>query len=243
VTIIDKVLFLFPKDRELQFAAAAILQNYVNGFGEKMRVNNPVPNHKAAPVFELSYDVSIDPKDWQLLKSIGLKIKQEPVPMDSHPDAVIDLREERLEMFKDSTKHVCQIMGIMCGILCPPLPEIRMVKPRSDVMEWGVLNPFLPVPASHIDANVLLDVENDQLTGVIGNAGWETYLSASRGLPTIEVMPEGRARMWLSKWTNMAYRVVEPWAGDLTDQIMQAKQDLEEMVKQCSIQAQAKDAA
>jgi hypothetical protein len=219
VIIEDTVLFIMPEDKEYQFAAVSILQFYVNVFQDKMKNSYPQPPDLK---FKLHYDVQIDPKDWKFWQRAELSLVQDKEPI-GYPDAIFDFSNERIDLFKGSGKHVGQVCGLMCGVGCPPLPEIRKVQPKLGG-EWIMLNPGVP----HVD---LLELQDEQVAGVIGEASWETYLACAMNLPTVEILPVGRPRTWLSKYTSAGYRVVDAAKGDVGLQIDQAVKSLEQLTR------------
>ena len=213
--IIDRVRFLMPKDRELQFPAITIVQSYVNNFDAKWKAN--VYNNPRYR-FELRYDVAIADEDWAFFRKAGLALPQDREPLND-VDAEFDLTEEKLAQFDKCEKHVCQVYGALTGVGCPPLPEIRRVLPGK---QWWVLGSY--------DGDDLLALKDDICAGFIGKAGWETYLAAAMGLPVIEYCIPGRPRNWLSKWTNPYYRVIDEAKGNVQLQIESAVASIEQVL-------------
>lgn len=246
-TIQDRVLFRFPKQRELQFAAASILQEFVNTYDMRMRANTPVsPGASPKILFKLSYDVDISDEDWSFFQMIGLSLSHQRVAMDQRPDAVIDLSEERLVHFEGTAKHATQAMGVLSGVGCLPLPKIATIKPKSKgEPRWGwqavqFISPRIDDEHSNLEpvANTdLLTAVDEGWTGFIMDRGWPSYLMASRGMPVIELIQPNEDRYWLSKWTNRAWRPVDLGCGRVEQHIQQAQKDLEEMI-QCIAAAQ-----
>lgn len=228
--VVDQVLFKMPQDRELQFPAMAVLQAFVNSFQAKMKSGvQPAP----PPSYHLRYQVDMPKDDWLFFKTLGLSIVQQQEKIE-RPDLMLDFTEQRLELFKDSGKHVCQIYGIMSGVACPPLPVIRKVAPKIDgEPKWALVRYKLRGGIA-TGGDELAAAKDAEWTGVIGYAGWETYLAASMGLPLIEILPRGRPRNWLSKWTSSVYRMVEETIG-MEEDVDRAKENLEAVL--CSLVA------
>ncbi len=82
-----------------------------------------------------------------------------------------------------------------------------------------------------IDGTTLVDVQDDEFSGVVGWAGWETYLACSKGLPVIEILPAGRSSIWLSKWSTPLYRAISYEGAKAETEMLrcinQAKHNLE----------------
>jgi hypothetical protein len=203
VTILDKVLFKMPTDRELLFPAMAVLQHFVNGFDNKMKANDV--SHDKETEYRLRYDVEIAGPDWGLFERLGLKLNQGPVPIGL-PDMIVDLREEKTLQFRESGKHVCQVYGVLSGVGCPPIPTTRKVAPDFSGGSWVSVG---QIPGmKEITGEQLLDTVSGQYSGIVGRAGWETYVTCCLGLPVVEIIPADRPRQWLSKWTHQHYRMV-----------------------------------
>jgi hypothetical protein len=235
--IIDHVKFLMPKDRELQFPAMALVQQFVNGYNEKMIANDYGQGNK----FQLRYDLDIDLEDWKFFERVQLKLDQPREVFTSEADLVCDFREDRLMQFRNSGKHAAQAYGVLCGVEVKPVPMIRQVlPPRTGT--WGILPGMLY--DAYIRDSTLIPVEGEQLVsvrdgvllGVIGYAGWETYLAASLGLAVVEILPEGRPVTWLSKFFNTGYRPIRTEDGDIDRQIAAAVRSIQETV--CSVPVQ-----
>lgn len=206
--VVDHVLFKMPLDKELQFPALAVAQAFVRGFREKMRVSDV---SRGAANYELQWDVAMPEEDFKFFIAAGAtfgSVRTEGLV----PDMIVDLTDERLEQYKDSGKHACQICGVMSGVACMPVPALRQVKPRLRNKVWGMVGaktiitdyPLAPLTVSH-----LLGAQDEIYTGVVGLAGVETYLAAAMGIAVIEILPLGRPRNWLSKWQNKGYRLID----------------------------------
>ena len=55
---------------------------------------------------------------------------------------------------------------------------------------------------------MLMRAVDGEWTGIIGVAGWETYMAVSMGLPVVELVPSDRPRRWMSKWGSKSYYAV-----------------------------------
>lgn len=206
--LVDRVLFRMPRDRELQFPAMAVVQAFVRGFKEKMRVADV---SRGAATYELQWDLEMSANDFSFFVAAGATFGSIRTP-NLVPDMVVDLSDERLEQYKDSGKHACQICGIMSGVACMPVPSLRHVKPRLQNKVWGVVGeksidttyPLVPLTIDN-----LLEAEDGAYTGVVGHAGVGTYLAAAMGIAVIEILPLGRPRNWLTKWQNKGYRLID----------------------------------
>jgi hypothetical protein len=214
MTITEVAYFLMPTDLELQFAAMAIVQNYVNGYAGRAR--DPAYNPGQAN-YILQWRTSPN-TNWDLFTKAGLVlcIPRSEEEVVSIPDLVVDLREEKLDPALWPGKHACQAAGVLAGVAPPPLPVVRRVKPCYNADQWVVvakdaseiLAMFNLPCAISIDIDGIVAAKDGAISGVIGVAGAETYLAAAMGLPVIEIQPEGRPRNWLSKFTAPHYRMV-----------------------------------
>jgi hypothetical protein len=238
--IVDKVLFMMPEDRELQFPAISVLQSYVNNFDQKMAANDVSPNHSAT--YELQWDAVIGVEvdslfDMNFFKEIGLGLSKPRVPI-TRPDVILDFREHRLLPFANTDRHVCQVYGLFAGIATSPLPKIRQVNPFMDAtFRWAVLQTHFPVSRliedkisyelPLLNSKQLIRIVDNEWSGVIGYASWETYLACSYGIPTIEIVGPDRNTNWLSKWSNPLYRICESAKPNLPVQIYSAMKNIE----------------
>lgn len=235
--IIDRVLFRMPLDRELQFPAMGCLQQYVNGFDHKAKTAIPQTQVGAKPEFRLVYEVEMLEEHWAIFLRAGLDLKRQPERLDALPDAVIDLRDERILAFRDSGKHASQACWILAGCATPAFPTIRRFDPPQGG-PWGILGDLDcgdVWPCVRICADDLLNATMPRWMGIIARAGWETYLAASMALPVIEIVPAKRPRHWLSKFTNIAYRAVDEGSEDILGQIREAARSLERMARERQI--------
>lgn len=229
--VTDRVHFIMPKDRELQFPAMSALSTYVNGYKQRTKMNDP-SGGKAK--FELEYSVEMAESDWQFFKRAGLVLDQEPVAIleTSGPvpgwygygDMVANMSDDRINSFINNGKHSSSVCALMCGVAAAPLLNLRKVKPKTGSPSWAsICSGFVEtVPAGHEQpfTDWLLETQDERLTGVVGKAGVETYLAASMGLGVVEIQPVGRPRYWLSKWLNSRYRMVESDDPKLIGQAM-----------------------
>ena len=227
----DRVLFQMPKDRELLFPAMAVFQHFVNSYESRMLASDGGQGYK----YLLSYDLDIAKEDWELFQQLDLELKQPREVLDN-VDMVVDFTEERLALFKNSGKHVCQACGVMAGVgTITPMPKIRQVQPKRDILVFKYVGVNSDLALDGITAKELVRLEDGKISGVVGCASWETYLAASMGLPVIELVPDDRPLTWLSKWSNPYYRVVQ--GENIVVQISSATMNLVEVL-QCTPQAQ-----
>ena len=196
--VVDRVHFIMPKDGELQFPAMAALHTYVNGYKQRTKQNDP---SAGKATFELEYSVDMSEEDWAFFKRAGLKFDKEPGQAVGVVDMVADLSDDRINNFIHQGKHVASVCAMMCGVQSVALLNLRKVKPANN-------GRWLTLHGSGF-TGVILDLKDDEVVGVIGNAGVETYLAASMGLGVVEIQPEGRPRYWMPKWLNKYYRMVD----------------------------------
>jgi hypothetical protein len=213
MTVEDRVIFRMPVDRELQFPAMASLQSYVNEYPERMKFQDP---SSGTVTFDLSYGVVMPPEDWNMFLRAGLELRIPPT-LDTHEplasDVLIDMSDARIKAYGGARRHAGQVCAVLSGVAAPPFPKVRRVAPRMQNFRWGVFGNLAGF--ERVDPYILLDIENWEWTGFVGAAGWGTYLAASMGLAVVELVPEGRPREWLSKFTNTGYRVIKSWDEDM----------------------------
>ncbi len=218
---VDSMHCILPSQRELQFAAMAVLQSYVKSYEQRMKASIVKPDGKPLDdaKFILNYSLDISEEDLQFFYDAGLQLayipQKERVQL---PAMLLDFSEEAVLPIVESTgKHVCQVYGMLCGVEDLPLPELPKVKPRLANNHngiWGILpgveinTPFGGGQVVPIDGRALCVARDGQYSGIVGLAGWETYMSCAKGIPTIEYLPEGRGRTWLSKWAMITYRAI-----------------------------------
>lgn len=209
----EDVLFIMPRDRELQFAAMSGLQSWVNDYQLKMQANCVTAE---MPSYRFRYRVDMPEDDWRFFQRLGLELKQQPEEI-AFPDAVIDLSDARLLAFYNSEKHCGQVVSALCGVEAQPLPKCRRI-------ECGMWNRHLvwvgagrfPSELCAMEA-VLYSVDVEELIGggyadgalVMGLQSPETYAAATLGLPVIEILQPARSVNWLSKFKNPLYRLIE----------------------------------
>jgi hypothetical protein len=245
----DYVLFQFPKARDLQWAAVSVMQNFVNHYKAKMAArHNDVSQGKA--IWKLHYNVVIPTEDWTIFEQMKVNLTQLPEPL-YEPDMVVEMSEDRLTRFTPSLKHVTQLFGILCGVECFPLPDVRELK-HSFTGKWVVINPddqLGEIAAKHgwdvIDTAYLLNTTVFPWKGCVGDASWETYAAASMLLcagcrerifqmnpkarcqgcgPVVEIHRE-KPPYNITKYANSAYRLVQ--GAGWVPQVDQAIDDLE----------------
>lgn len=230
--ITERVLFVLPHDRELQIAAISILQDYVNTFDDRSKASD-VTGGKAS--YDLEYNVAVDDMTvWDAFKFAGLVLTRHPrdFPVDT-ATMVVDFADEKLLLWCGHGKHAVQACGVMCGSIASSLPLIRRVRPKIRDYAWARLESEFAYPVGMwpttrlINVDMLSTLKDEELTGVIGFASWQTYLAASMGLPTVEILPEGRDLNWLSKYPNSGYRVVDGPASAHLEQIASAVRSVE----------------
>jgi hypothetical protein len=212
VILTDHVRFIVPQSREYQFAAMTVIQRFVNGYDEKMRLNHVLPT--SSP-FELHYELhGLPDEDWKFWQAIGLKLTKMPEPVE-RCDMEIDMREEQVLQFYAFDRHVCQAYGSSCGVEVSPLPEIRTVTPflMRDVDGYGTSRLERVLWLDNMDEDVaeghLMEAEDDEFSCVVGERGWLTWWAVAMGLPTIEILKPDESVPWMSKWSSPLYRVIE----------------------------------
>jgi hypothetical protein len=224
----DRMHCIMPRNRELQFAMMPVLQSFLQDFCQRMALGVAV---REETMFELEYSLDLPSEDLEFFSLCGLVLPIAPNETVSDPDIVLDFHDERLLVMKDSGKNCSSYAGMLAGVSCSGIPVLRTVKPRlpSDQRNWGFLidsgpggyrstsgcqtiDPEVCMPSKNgycrISGEDLMRAGDGQYTGVVGRAGWETYLAISMGLPVIEVLPEGRHRNWLSKFHSPVYRCI-----------------------------------
>lgn len=240
--IVDNVIFNMPRDGELQCAAVAVMQAYVNGYKIKME-NNNFSGGRAN--YTLKYRVLISDDDWAPFARAGLTLDIPPGGASKiAPCMYVDFQNANLMAHWDSGKHVAQIYAHMAGVTCGPLPVVRRVKPRltnrrwvyllTDKLDWrhlgAIQSAFLADQL--IDADDVPSLKDDEITGIIGFASKTTYLAAAMGLAVVEFVPRERPRNWLSKFSSSLYRAVDTDPVDYRRASMMAVANLDKLIEE-----------
>jgi hypothetical protein len=220
MTATEDVLFVMPKDRELQFPAMAALQMYVNNYKIKMEANCVTPQ---VPVYKFRYWADMSDDGWEFFQLLGIDLKQARETI-AFPDSVIELTDEKLMSFFNSEKHCAQACSAIAGVETPPYPLVKQVQPaewdgRCVCLGSEPYESFASMVYACQDAGafavfddwdyLLSLTEAARLPIAIGVQSWETYAAAAMGMPVIEILPKGRSVNWLSKFKNPLYRVIE----------------------------------
>ena len=241
----EDVLFIMPRDKEMQFCAMSALQRYVNDYEVKMQANCVTPT---LPKFQMRYKVDMPVEDWQLFQRLGIDLKQQPEEI-GFPDAVIELSDEKLLSLYNSEKHCSQGCSAIAGVETPPLPKVVAVTGEMKgewLWKFADVRLSLPVDLMHRPVQLCGDSFEDVLWRVkegppwdgiiIGYQSWQTYAAAAMGLPVVEILQKNRSVNWLSKWKNQLYRIVEE---DRLDRLPAALYSIERVMSWVSSQAQA----
>ena len=219
----EDILFVMPRDHEMQFPAMAALQMYVNNYQVKMQCNCVLPE---PPAYEFRYKVDMPEEDWDFFQAMGIELKQQPVDEIGIPEQVIELTDDRLLHFQNSAKHCAQICAAITGVEAPPYPVVKRVELKEFSRWLLVAGDLAGLYGSKCFAEHLLIagvasavfVIDEWVGGhpssidtpiVIGMQGRQTYAACTLGLPVIEILPKRRTANWLSKWQNQLYRMVE----------------------------------
>ena len=221
MTATEDILFVMPKDRELQFPAMAALQMYVNNYKIKMEANCVTPT---MPTYKFRYWVEMADAHWDFFQRIGIELNQDREQI-GFPDAVIELTDEKLLSFYNSEKHCSQVCAAVAGVEAPPYPKVRQVKcgefsgclyAVTKLAEDGrkLFAEDAGVFISLRDVDDLVRMSTVDGTSiltpiVLGYQSWETYAAAAMGLPVVEILEKNRAVNWISKWKNPLYRICE----------------------------------
>jgi hypothetical protein len=241
----EDILFIMPKDREMQFPAMSALQRYVTDYEIKMQANCVTPT---LPEYRMRYQVDISDEHWEFFRRLGIELKQDREEI-GFPDSVIDLSDDRLLKFYNSEKHCSQICAAIAGVEAPPFPKVKLVK----CGKWSGtlfcldnlrLKPeFIPedVVCTSTALEEMLHWQEVDGTSiltpiVIGFQSWQTYAIAAMGLPLVEILPRGRGLNWLSKWKNAVYRMIEE---DRLERLPDALYSIQEVMAWVSSQAAA----
>jgi hypothetical protein len=208
MTATEDILFVMPKDREMQFPAMAALQMYVNNYQVKMEANCVTP---VMPTYKFRYWAEMADEHWDLFKRIGIELNQDREPI-GFPDSVIELTDDKLLSFYNSEKHCSQVCAAIAGVEAPPYPLVRQVKCTCPDQLWVVDDSAFAIVlpdevAFRWDGFAIGDPRPDGI--VLGYQSWQTYAAAAMGLPVVEILEKNRAVNWISKWKNPLYRIVE----------------------------------
>lgn len=245
----EDVLFIMPRDREMQFCAMSALQRYVNDYVVKMEANCVTLDK---PEYRMRYWAEMPDDEWNFFKRLGIDLKQDRQRI-GFPDSVVELTDERLLSFFGSDKHCSQICAAIAGVEAPPFPKIKVAM----CGEWsGAISVFerLPITSDNLPADAFVhDVTIEELMRypvvdgtsilapiIVGRQSWQTYAAASMALPVIEILPKGRGVNWLSKWKSALYRMIEE---DRLDRLPDAIHSIREVLKWRCSQVQAGKAA
>ncbi len=255
--VTEHVRFIMPKSREYQFGAMAAVQQFVNGFQPKS-MRNDHTGGKAEyklryclemPFEDLAFFVSPLTRKLQFggpRTSVGLDLHQMPEEKLDDFTMEVDLSDARLESMRGLGKHLVQVCGLMCGVLIQALPVVRKVRIRqNNGYTW------LEDPSCHD----LLQVRDDEFTGVVGWRSAATYQAAAMGLAVVELDTPDYP-VWLTKWANPLYRRIEIGPGECLHRgpaLMDAEliertkrvveNVLEEIIRRCRTQEAADRAA
>jgi hypothetical protein len=205
MTATEDILFVMPKDREMQFPAMAANQVYVNSYRIKMEANCVTP---IMPTYKFRYQVEVADECWDLFRRLGIELNQDREQI-GFPDSVIELTDEKLLSFYNSEKHASQICAAIAGVEAPPYPKIRQVSCTRPECLWvaGDLDLRVSEIQFRWDDLGVGDLVPDGI--VVGYQSWQTYAAAAMGLPVIEVLRKTRSVNWLSKFANPLYRAIE----------------------------------
>jgi hypothetical protein len=232
--ITEQALFKMPQDKELQFPAMAVLKSYVSTYKEKMAANDV---SQGTATYRLFYELEMAKEDYTFFRLAGIKLSDPPRRIEQ-PDMVFDLTEDRIHSMAGSGKHACQIYGIITGVACPPWPQLRQLKLKTTgTCAWGVAEDSLELTSCMeqladkvvpVDCNQLIMAEENKWTGIVGQASQLTYLACAMGIPTIEILPEGRDVGFLSKFGFKLYRVIEH-RDNLERKVLQAMKNIRDV--------------
>ena len=203
--MIDYVVFKMPHSREYMFPAMAVVQAYVKNYNERM-------NLRSTDNWELRYKIDTTESELAHFTALGVQFTAPAQSEILEPTMLVDMTEEAVDSFRRSGKHIVNVYQALTGVTSAAMPVMRMVKTAANPFKWGVLGE-IPCTVSgdvcKLSGDGLATVGDGDLTGVVGVAGWETYLAASKGLAVIELIADDAPRMWLSKWFNRGYRRLE----------------------------------
>lgn len=237
IKVPDHVRFLMPSSRELQWAAMSIAQKWLNNYDTRMEAQD---TSGGRALFDLHYEFTMPDEDFRIFEAVGLSLAKQPEKVFGPVDMIIDFREERIERLNDGLRHATQACGVMCGEDAKAVPKVRLVNPGVNA-PWVTTHEGLAVAlgARYVEAEAFYTVQNGDFRGMVGYAGWETYMAASMYLPVVEIVPATRSRNWLSKFCNLGYRPVRAGEKEI-EETQRAMRSVEAML--CSL-AQAETAS
>ena len=227
--IVDRIRFLMPKSREYQFAAMAVAQACIEHYDERPRMQG-VPAGYDDKV-ELQWEIVMPQEDWLIFQQAGLELQGMGTlsfdrPLLADADVEVDMREHILEDHRWRTDHhLAQIYGALIGTETRVTPKLRQVQPGTVWYQLWEVPIVVSTVMPMMVPEALLTAGDGLVGGIVGHAGWGTYLAASMGLPVIEVKPPERPLNFMSKWSHKTYRMVDG-AGDVEKQVYQALEDL-----------------
>jgi len=204
----------------------AVVQAYVEDYEKKVYFTGM---EKLGYKINFEYCLAMAPADLQMFLDVGIVLRQPPSAIFKDSDAEVDFTESRLAHFNwREDHHVAQVYGALIGVESTVMPEIRKITPGE---QWVCVKdvpgfPHLP----RIDGDTLVRAQDGQIGGIIGRAGWETYLACAQGLPVIEIKPPGRPANALSKWSHKQYRMVDG-EGNVVSQVQRALLDLKVLLQ------------
>lgn len=234
----EDILFIMPRDREMQFPAMAALQMYVNNYQAKMMANTVT---KEMPDYRFRYEVQMPDEDWHFFHRLGIELKQAPEKI-GFPDSVIEMTDERLRSLYNSERHCGQACAAIAGVECPPFPKVKQIgcgEWSGALFSFHILRQMLPeylppdVRITPTDVDRVMQWQEVDGTSVLtpillGVQSYETYAVAAMGLPLIEILPKGRSKNWLSKWKSPLYRIIEE---DCLDRLPSVLSNMESTMK------------
>lgn len=194
---VERVKFILPKNKEYQFPAISVVQEFLATWDKKMK-DNDVSGGVAT--YKLECCIAMPADDVAFFKKAGLVLAHQDdlVGNMPRPDMLCDFSDERIERYRDSNKHVGQICQMLCGgHNASFMPKLRTVMPKL-AGAW----------AREASAESLLSLQDNEITGIIGVAGTATALAACMGLGVVEIIPYDRPLTWLSKFGSRYYRVI-----------------------------------
>ena len=238
--IIDRVLFNMPKDKELQFLAMAIVQQFVNFYKirkkafdvdpsvsvsytitETGKVQESEMTQQTKNNYVLHYWLNMPDEDKKLFDALQVDLIHAPTQFAEPPDAVFEFTDETAKALYNPNRHASQAYAALCGAGKAILLRcLLIVKPRIENPHWLHLDHDDWTDATYpnktaIFEEQILSAKDYELTGVIGTQGYLTYLAACRSIPVVEIIPQGRSEHFMSKHVLRYYRKVR-WEQNQT---------------------------